>query len=279
MVRIFRKRFDFSKIIPNRNISSLISVVVNDSSGIATVSLQKPPVNTLNSEILEELSATITNLEKEKARGFILTSSRDGVFSGGLDLFEIYKQHDKERMKRYWNVVRQTWMKLSTTSYPTAAVINGHAPAGGCLFSIACEYRVMTKNYRIGGNETVVGLVAPVWFMERMRDLIGFRQTEMAFTTGQLFTTEEALSLGLVDDMVNNKEEGISKAEAFIKKFDKIPSRARSLTKKLAKKEMLGKMIREEELDTKHFVHYNSKQETQEIIGNYLKGIKSRSKA
>lgn len=93
------------------------------------------------------------------------------------------------------------------------------------------EYRVMIDNFTIGLNEAQLGIVAPSWFIATMRNTIGTRQTELALTTGRLFKTQEALSVGLIDGIIKDKEEGIAKAEEFIKKFAKISPMARTLSK------------------------------------------------
>ncbi|OWR55473.1 enoyl-CoA isomerase [Danaus plexippus plexippus] len=62
--------------------------------------------------------------------------------------------------------------------------------------AMSCEYRVMTKgNFTIGMNETSLGLVAPSWFMELIKNTINQREAEYAFTTSRMFTPEEALKV------------------------------------------------------------------------------------
>lgn len=96
---------------------------------------------------------------------------------------------------------------------------------------MSCEYRTMVNNFSIGLNETQLGIVAPTWFIATMKNTIGFRQTELALTTGRLFSTEEAKSVGLIDEIATDKNDAILKAEAFLQKFTNIPPLARSLTK------------------------------------------------
>ncbi|XP_056275714.1 enoyl-CoA delta isomerase 1, mitochondrial-like [Pseudoliparis swirei] len=57
------------------------------------------------------------------------------------------------------------WLKLYGSSMVTIAAINGSSPAGGCLMSMTCDYRIMADNPRhsVGLNETQLGIVAPFW--------------------------------------------------------------------------------------------------------------------
>ena len=57
------------------------------------------------------------------------------------------------------------WIQLYSYKLPAAAAITGHSPAGGCLLSLCCDYRVMQgPKFTIGLNETLLGIVAPFWF-------------------------------------------------------------------------------------------------------------------
>ena len=99
------------------------------------------------------------------------------------------------------------------------------------MLALSCEYRVMLNNFIIGLNEAQIGFSAPMWLIDGMRNTIGSRQAEFALTAGTLFKTEEALKIGLVDEVAQSKEEAIEKAEKFLNKFAKIPPHARSMTK------------------------------------------------
>lgn len=75
-------------------------------------------------------------------------------------------------------------------------VFKGHAPAGGCLLAMSCEYRVMVNGkFTIGLNETALGIVAPTWFMDTMCHTIPIRQAEYALTTARMFSVDEALKV------------------------------------------------------------------------------------
>lgn len=258
------------------NESKLISVNINDKTGVATVTLQRPPVNSLNLELLTDLKSAITDLEKNKARGIILTSNSNTVFSGGLDILEVYKPKP-ERLTAFWTTLQDFWIKLYGCPIPTVAVINGHAPAGGCLTAVSCEYRIMSKNFTIGLNETQLGLVAPKWFMSSMRNVIGQRQTELAVTTGRLFKTDEAFSIGLVDEVVENKEEGLARAEKFLGNFKNVAPEVRSFTKKLVREQTIMEMVSDRENDLKTFVNYANQPKVQMYLEKYMEMLKAKS--
>lgn len=102
--------------------------------------------------------------------------------------------------------------------------LKGHSPAGGCLLAISCDYRVMVGGkFRIGLNETQLGIVAPYWFRDSMINTVGVRQTEMALQLGTLFSSEEALKIGLIDVEAPDQATANALAESKMKEFLKIP--------------------------------------------------------
>lgn len=143
---------------------------------------------------------------------------------------EMYKP-DPARLRDFWSTLQDVWLKLYGSPFPTAAAINGHSPAGGCLLAMCCEYRVMLPNFNIGLNETQLGIVAPSWFMATMKNVLPLRTAEMALTLGTLFPTDEALRIGLIDEIAADKADAIAKCDKFLTRFKKIPTLARSLTK------------------------------------------------
>ncbi|XP_060520511.1 enoyl-CoA delta isomerase 1, mitochondrial-like [Cylas formicarius] len=255
--------------------SKLVGLEINDQNGIATVSLQRPPVNSLNLDLLSDFLTTLTELESNKCRGAILTSSYSTVFSAGLDIMEMYKP-DPNRAKKFWLTLQDVFIKLYGSPYPTVAVINGHSPAGGCLLATSCEYRVMQKGFTIGLNESQLGMIAPKWFMMAMKNVIGIRQTEMALTLGRLFNTDEAHKLGLVDEVVINKQEGIERATSFLSQFSKISPIARALSKQMFREEDLKVMIRNRETDLNLFITAVTNEDLQKRLGIYLESLKKK---
>jgi len=254
----------------------LVDVTVNGETGISTVTMQRLPVNSMNLELLQELSGILDTLEKDKSRGMILTSAASTVFSAGLDILEMYKPKP-ERVTAFWTSLQDMWLKLFGSSYPTVAAINGHSPAGGCLLALSCEYRVMVgPKYTIGLNETQLGIVAPKWFQDSMRNVISNRHTELALTTGRLFTTDEALKIGLIDEVATDKADAVAKAEKFLVGISKISATARKLSKLRGRQEALDWLTANRQADLKQFVGFVSLPAVQEGLDLYLKSLKKK---
>ncbi|EDV32227.1 uncharacterized protein Dana_GF15725 [Drosophila ananassae] len=257
--------------------TKLTTVEVNDKTGIATLTMCRPPVNGLNLELLQDLKTSIDEIEGNKSRGLILTSSNATIFSAGLDILEMYKP-DKDRIRAFWSQLQETWLALYGSSVPTAAAINGHSPAGGCLLATSCEYRVMLPKFTIGLNETQLGIVAPKWFMATFLSVLPQKDAERALNQGRMFTTDEALKVGLVDETANSKEEAIAKCEAFIGSFAKVNPLARSLTKLQFRAADLQQLENERKQDLEKFLFFINQPAVQKGLGIYIEGLKKKSK-
>lgn len=247
-----------------------------DNDGIATVTMQKPPVNSINFDLSSELSNALDELEMSKPKGMVFTSGLKSVFCAGLDINELYKP-DKERFKVFWGAFQEACLKLLGAAYPTVAVVTGHAPAGGCVLAMCCDYRVMVENTTIGLNETRLAVVPPVFVMEITRNVISNRASEVALTTGDIYSTEEALKIGFVDEVASSREECVSKAVAFLKKHERIPAGARSMTKVGLRSKILN-LLKDRERNLKEFYGAITHESAQQVIGEYLKELKNKSK-
>uniref|UniRef100_A0A1Y1JXU1 Enoyl-CoA delta isomerase 1, mitochondrial n=1 Tax=Photinus pyralis TaxID=7054 RepID=A0A1Y1JXU1_PHOPY len=209
-----------------------VNVCWNSENGIATVTLKRPPVNSLTAEFLRELSSLLLDLEKDETQGLIFTSEFDEkVFSAGLDFKELYRP-SIDHAKEFMSLLHSFSFRLSCTAYPTVAVINGHAPAGGCIIPLCCEYRIGLNNFTIGLNELKFGILLPDWLSSLMIHTIGSRNAEQAILSGTLFSSEHALRIGLVDEIAPTKEVALEKATAFLNKA-KIVNRSLRLDAKL----------------------------------------------
>uniref|UniRef100_A0A1L8DZ86 Enoyl-CoA delta isomerase 1, mitochondrial n=1 Tax=Nyssomyia neivai TaxID=330878 RepID=A0A1L8DZ86_9DIPT len=253
--------------------TELVRTQVDDKTGIAVVTMNRPPVNSLNLDLLREISSALDAVEKNKCTGMILTSASDTVFSAGLDITEMYKP-EQQRLREFWTTLQDVWLKLFGAAFPTAAAINGHAPAGGCLLAMSCEYRVMRPNFTIGLNETQLGIVAPSWFMATMENVLPRREVELALTLGKMFSTEKALDIGLIDGVVDTKDEAIAKCTEFIQLFTKVPKGARALTKQSFRKKFLEVLDRDQDLQM--FLYYTNQPQVQKGLGVYMDRLKKK---
>ncbi|XP_036322620.1 enoyl-CoA delta isomerase 1, mitochondrial-like [Rhagoletis pomonella] len=249
---------------------------VDDKTGIATLTLNRPPANALNAASMSEIQRTIQDLEKSKCRGLILTSASDRIFSAGLDLKECY-QADTASLKVIFCALQNLWHTLFATPLTTVALINGHAMAGGCLLAASSEYRIMLPNFKIGLNDTMAGLGVPMFVMDSYTNAVSSRRiAERDLTASRVYSSEEALQAGLVDEVATSKEQALETAVALINSFEQRTLTARAKTKLLFRAEILKNFEKNSQHDLDIFLSTIQRPEVQAYLGKYLQSLKNR---
>lgn len=254
---------------------TFVQVTNDEATGVTTLALNRPPVNSLSLDLLTEIAEEISQLEEDKsAKAIVLTSAVPNIFSGGIDILEIY-QAKPERLAKYWRALQEMWLQLYGSRLITFAAVNGHAPAGGCLMAMCCDYRIMSKGYTIGLNETLLGIVAPWWFRDTMKSTIGNRQTELSLQLGKLYNSEEAKAIGLVDKVVEPEMLEMAVKEE-LSQWLKIPGTARQLSKLQMRQDLVEKMTEKREEDINFTVGFLQMDPVQKSLGRYMEQLKKR---
>ncbi|EFB17715.1 hypothetical protein PANDA_016240, partial [Ailuropoda melanoleuca] len=245
--------------------------------GVAVVKMRNPPVNSLSLEFLTELLISLEKLENDKTfRGIIITSDCPGIFSAGLDLLEMYGR-DPAHYAEYWKAVQELWLRVYLSSLVVISAINGVSPAGGCLLSLSCDYRVLANNpkYAIGLNETLLGIIAPFWFKDMLVNTIGHRAAERALQLGLLFPPADALQVGIVDQVVP-EDQVQSTSRSVMAQWLAIPDHARQLTKNLVRKPTADRLLQQRDADIQNFVRFISRDSIQKSLHVYLEKLKEK---
>jgi len=205
---------------------------------IKELRLHRPPVNALNPELLEALQAQLEAVH-EQAHDYagLIVSGQPGIFTAGLDLPELL-QCSREQMRGFWALFHHLWHLLATCPVPVVAAITGHSPAGGTVLSVFCDYRIMAQGeFKIGLNETQVGLVAPRPIYVALQRLLGARAAERHLVAGELIGPERALQLGLVDQL-ESVDQVVPAALAWCNQHAALPRKAMLGNRRMARAEL-----------------------------------------
>jgi enoyl-CoA hydratase/carnithine racemase len=169
---------------------------------VQEIKLQRPPVNALNDELLEALEAAVLAAPSSGARAIVI-SGGEKAFSGGLDVPYLMGL-DRNGLKRCWSRFFAASRAIAASPIPTAAAIGGHNPAGGCVLALCCDYRVMARGpFRMGLNETQVGLAVPDAIQYLLRRVCGAHKAERLVVAGAMPDAQACLELGMVDALAD----------------------------------------------------------------------------
>lgn len=169
---------------------------------ILSIFLDRGKSNAIDTQLLKELITTLeSNQENGAVHGAILIG-KDNFFSAGLDLITLFG-YNEDQIREFWNLFLEATSLLASFPKPIAAAISGHSPAGGCVFALCCDYRIMAEgNFVIGLNEIPVGLIVPESIFQLYAFWIGKRNAYQNLLEGKLLAPNEAKSQGLVDEVV-----------------------------------------------------------------------------
>lgn len=230
---------------------SLVEITVHGD--IHELRLARPPVNALDPSLCKALAAAITDAVANGARGIVLAGGPK-VFSAGLDVpFLLSLGDDQDALLSAWNAFFEAARALANCPVPVAAAIAGHSPAGGCVLALCCDYRVMADGpYRIGLNETQVGLVAPEGIQSLLARVVGQNRAERLLVSGTLVEATEALAIGLVDELTGI-DDVATRARVWLEGLLELPSEPVLQTRRIARRDVIA-AVQPERIDLTHFV-------------------------
>ncbi|WP_316785744.1 enoyl-CoA hydratase/isomerase family protein [Pedobacter frigiditerrae] len=223
-----------------------IEVTIKDR--LAIITLNRGKSNSLNREMVTELTDILTNIDADSNIAGVMITGKDHFFSAGLDLIEIYN-YNEEEAKSFWNLFLTFVAKITAFKKPLIAAINGHSPAGGCVIALACDARVMAEGkYIIGLNEVPVGIIVPTCIFDLYSFWLGKADATRSLLEGKLFNPEEALTIGLVDELVK-PESILTAAERKARKYMAHESNTWSQSKLNIRKELIASTSADQSAD------------------------------
>jgi len=160
--------------------------------------------NIFDATTLDEFNEHLDSIEKDDSlRGLIITSAKKSIFVAGADLKTLLEAAKTGEMRGFIERGQQVFNRLADLKIPTVAAIHGASAGGGYEVALACDYRVASDDpaTRIGLPETNLGLL-PAWGgCTRLPRLIGAEKAAEVILKGKLYSAQEALKVGLVEEI------------------------------------------------------------------------------
>ncbi len=249
---------------------SLVETVVHGH--VSELRLARPPVNALNPELCHDLRQALDTALVNGARGIVLAGGPK-VFSAGLDVpYLLSLGNDTTALLDAWNAFFDAARALIACPVPVVAAMAGHAPAGGCVLALCCDYRVMAEGpYRIGLNETQVGLVAPEGIQALLSRVVGPHRSERLLVSGALIDAKEALRIGLVDELTGI-DSVATRARVWLDELLLLPREPMLETRRIARRDAVA-TLQPDHIDLPRFVAAWTHPDTQSGLRAMLERI------
>ena len=201
------------------------------ADGVARLTIRRADkLNALDAEMVDALIPLCRRIERSDAFVVILTGEGGKSFSAGGDI-AAWSSCSPEDFGRHW--VRDghaAFDALARLSQPVVAVLNGHCLGGGLELAACADLRIAEAHVKIGQPEAGLGIIAGWSGTQRAVRRFGAQVVRRMALMGEIFAADEALRLGLVDEVVPTGE-GASAADRVIERLRKRSPRATELTK------------------------------------------------
>lgn len=181
------------------------TVTVDIQDDIAVITIDRPEVrNAINASVLGQISQALDELaDNDDAQIVIFTGAGDKAFVAGADINELAVRKPKDGLRA---AMQGVYEKVEQFQKPTIAAVNGYAFGGGHELALACDIRIASTNAQFALPETSLGIMPAAGGTQRLARLVGVgRATEMILTSRRV-KAHEALTMGLVTDVVEPQE-------------------------------------------------------------------------
>lgn len=184
-----------------------VSWNVENEIGILTI--DRPPVNALNREVLAEISLLLEQV-KDSCRVVILNGAGGKAFVAGADIKE-FPELGKEAGEQLCLIGQSVFQQIADLDQPVIATIDGYALGGGLELALACDFRVATKKSLFGFPEVKLGMIPGYGGTQRLARLIGPGKAKQFIFSGEMFNGEQASGVGLIEELVDEDPLSVAK--------------------------------------------------------------------
>ena len=177
------------------------------SQGIVKIIFSNPKSkNAFNPQMIFEIKKALKFLDKSSKCKLLIFTGEDDIFSSGADLVWMKESkslnfvENKREAKKFTDMLSA----IDNFSKPTIALVNGHAFGGALGIIAASDFSISTERSKFCFSEVKLGLI-PAMIAPYILRVIGYKVTKQLFLTGEIFNAQKALTVGLIDEIINKK--------------------------------------------------------------------------
>jgi len=245
-----------------------------DHGSVRELRLARPPANAINPELMGLLIDALNDASGSCEA--IVISGRPGMFTAGLDVPELI-QYNRDQLLQVWQQFLRMLETIARLPVPSAFAITGHAPAGGIVLALYGDYRIMPKGDFITGlNEVQVGLVVSPVIHKALERAVGPRTAEKILVAGKILKAEQALEIGLIDELANDPDDVVRRAVHWCDQMLALPRLAMTSTRSLVRSDLVRLFDDRSKLDVEKFVDIWFSESTQAALNNLVERLQKK---
>ena len=193
---------------------------------IASIVLNRPPLNIINLEMLDELNSAWSEVEDLKAQVAIISAAGERAFSSGVDVAD----HMPGKIETMIEKFHQFIVRIRKSECITIAAIHGHTLGGGAELAMTCDLIVAASDTQLGQPEISLGCYPPV-AVAYLPGAIGIHKASEMVLVGEPITAVEAERVGLINKIVPRANLGEA-VDVYVDKLLEKSSAVLGLTKR-----------------------------------------------
>jgi len=170
--------------------------------GVAVVTLNNPKVNALSQAMLARIKEIALELTANPPGAVVFTGG-ERIFAAGADISEFGGTSEGDRIGLGFHSALDA---VAAIPRFVIAAVSGYALGGGCELSMACDYRIAGEKAVFGQPEVLLGIIPGGGGTQRLPRLVGSSRAKEIVMTGRQVKSDEALRIGLVDEVVPNDQ-------------------------------------------------------------------------
>ena len=202
--------------------ADFVRVEIRDAIG--TIRLERPPMNALNRQVQDEIRDAATAVSTDDGVRAIIVYGGEKVFAAGADIKEMAAMSYVDMAARAADL-SDALGALARIPKPVVAAITGYALGGGCEIALACDWRVVAENAKLGQPEIKLGIIPGAGGTQRLARLVGPARAKDIILSGRMVDAQEALRIGLADRVVP-ADRVYEEAVALVTPYTKGPAQA-----------------------------------------------------
>src|SRR5271166_1397939 len=176
-------------------------VRVETDARIATIRLDRPPLNALNGQVQGEIRAAAAQVGADPDIRAVILYGGEKVFAAGADVKEM-AEASHARIMELAAGIQNAFKAVARIPKPVIAAITGYALGGGLELALSADFRVMGESAKVGQPEILLGIIPGAGGTQRLPRLIGPSRAKDLVFSGRFVDTVEALHIGLADQVV-----------------------------------------------------------------------------
>ncbi len=174
-------------------------------SGIATLKLNRPPVNALNFQLQAEIARASEELGNDIGVAAVVLYGGEKAFAAGADIKEMEKLSHEEMLARSAGL-KSAFDAVARIPKPVIAAITGYALGGGLELAMCADVRLASESVKVGQPEILLGIIPGAGGTQRLTRLVGPSIAKELVFTGKVISATEAYQLGIINKVVADGE-------------------------------------------------------------------------